>query len=248
MQREETTVGVERELRMGEVIASLIVRNKTFGPARDPAHGTSQPSRGPGDDPLFRIELALVAETAAHVGRHHAQRAFGNAELLGHLSANVMRRLRRAVERELLALRIDGADDRAWLDRRPDQAVVDAIDRDHVGGGTQRRAHGGFVAARPAKAYVGSGAGMELRRALSLRRARVGDGGERRVVDLEALGRVDGLRKGCGDDGRDRLADVAHRLARARSAPARPWASRRAIARPTAAASAPRRPRPYRRL
>ena len=43
--------------------------------------------------------------------------------------------------------------------------------------------------------------------------ARVGDGGERRVVDLEALGRVEGLRKGCGDDGRHRLADVAHRFA-----------------------------------
>src|SRR5262249_59005762 len=128
----------------------------------------------------FRIELTLVAETAAHVGRDDAQRAFGNAELLGHLPANVMRRLRRAVERELLALRIDGADDRARLDRRSDQAVVDEIDRDHVGGGTERRAHGGFVAARPAKAHVAWGARMQPWRTVSLRRARIGDGGERR--------------------------------------------------------------------
>ncbi len=115
-------------------------------------------------------------------------------------------------------MRIDGADDRARLDRRADQAVVDEIDRDHVGGGSQRRAHGGFVAARPAKTDVAGGARMQLRRALSLRRARVGDGGERRVVHREALGRVDGLRKGCGDDGRHRLADVAHRFAREREA------------------------------
>jgi hypothetical protein len=51
-----------------------------------------------------------------------------------------------------------------------------------------------------------------------LRRARVGDGGERRVVHLDALGRVDRLRQGCRDDGRDRLADVAHRFAREREA------------------------------
>src|SRR5262249_61927158 len=116
MQREETTVGVERELSMGEVIARLIVGDKAFGPARDPAHGTAQPARRPGDDPLFRIELALVAETAAHVGRDDAQRAFGNTELLRHLAANVMRRLRRTVEPKLLALRIDVTDDRARLD------------------------------------------------------------------------------------------------------------------------------------
>ena len=218
MQREETTVGLERELRMRQVIASLIVGNKALRAACDPAHGTAQPARGPGDDPFFRVELALVAETAAHVGRHHAQLALGNAELLGHLTANVMGRLRRAVKRKPLALRIDGADDRARLDRRPDQAVVDEIDRDHVGSGTQRRAHGGFVAARPAKADVPPGACVQLRRSLSLRRARVGDGGERRVVHLDALGRDDGLRKACSDDGRHRLADMAHGFAREREA------------------------------
>src|SRR6516164_8207347 len=174
---------------MGEVIASLIVGNKAFRPARDPAHGTAQPARGPGDDPLLRIELALVAETAAYVGRDDAQRALGNAELLGHLPANVMRRLGRAVKRELVALRIDGADDRARLDRGPDQAVVDEIDRDHVGGRSQRRAYGGLVAARPAKANVARGAGMQLRRSLSLRRARGGDGAKRCVVPRDARGR-----------------------------------------------------------
>ena len=218
MQREEATVGLERELRMRQVIASLIVGNKALRAARDPAHGTAQPAGGPGDDPLFRIELALVTETAAHVGRHHAQRALGNAELLGHLTANVMRRLRRAVKRKLLALRIDGADDRARLDRRPDQAVVDEIDRDHVRGRSQPCAHGGFVAARPAKADVAPGACVQLRRSLSLRRARVGDGGERRVVHLEALDRVDGLRQRCSDDGRHRLAHMAHGFAREREA------------------------------
>src|SRR5262245_51719519 len=92
-------------------------------------------------------------------------------------------------------------------------------------------------AARTAEAYVASGAGMQLRRALSLRRARVGDGGERRVVDLEALGRIDGLHKGCGDDSRDRLANVAHRFAREREA--RRLGHGRAIAR------TPHPPRPH---
>ncbi len=125
-------VAIERELGMSEMIAALIVGDKTFRPARDPAHRTAQPPRGPGDDPLLGIELALVAEAAADVGRHHAQRALGDAELLRHLAADVVRGLRRRVKRKLLALRF--GHDRARLDRRAGQAIVDEVDRDHVGG------------------------------------------------------------------------------------------------------------------
>jgi hypothetical protein len=68
LQRQEPAVRVERELGVGQVIAALIVGNKTFRPRRYPSYGMTQPSRGPGDDPLLRIEFALVAEAAAHVG------------------------------------------------------------------------------------------------------------------------------------------------------------------------------------
>src|SRR5262249_19256011 len=106
MEREETPVNIEREFRMGEVIAGLIVRDEAFRSARGPAYGPAQASRRPGDDPLLRIGFALVAEAAAHVRRDDAQRALGNAELLGDLATDVMRSLRGGVERELFALRL----------------------------------------------------------------------------------------------------------------------------------------------
>ena len=59
---------------------------------------------------------------------------------------------------------------------------------------------------------------MQLRRARRLRGACVGDGGERLVIDLDALGGIVGLRQRVGDDSHDRLAAVAHRGACQREA------------------------------
>src|SRR5262249_20805662 len=83
-QGEKMTFRVERKLGLSEVIAALVVRQKTFGTPRRPAHRTVEPARGPGDDRLLGIELALVSEAAADIGRNHAQRALTDTELLGH--------------------------------------------------------------------------------------------------------------------------------------------------------------------
>ena len=139
----------------------------------------------------------------------------------------------------LLAVRLGGGDRRARLDRRPHQAVVDEIDRDHVGGRCERRAHGGFVAARPAKADVAGRGLVQLRRVRRLRGARVGDGGKRLVIHLDALGGVGGLQQRVGDHRHDRLAAMAHGAARERET--RRLRHRRAVAR------AHRPQRPHRR-
>src|SRR5437762_1942191 len=81
----------------------------------------------PGHDRIFGIELALVAETAADIGRDNPHRALRDAELLGHQPPDVMRHLSRGVEREL---RCAGAAEReccARLDGRPDKPVVDQL-------------------------------------------------------------------------------------------------------------------------
>ncbi len=96
MQREEAAFDIERELGAGEMIARLVVDQEALGAGCDPAHRAAEPARREGDDAFLRIELALVAEAAADVGRDHAQRALGDAELLGHRAADVMRRLGRA--------------------------------------------------------------------------------------------------------------------------------------------------------
>ena len=211
-------VGVERKLGMGEVVAGLIVGEEAFGPARDPSHRASEPPRRPGDNPFLRVELALVAEAAAHVGGDDAQRALGNAELLAHLAADVMGRLGRGIERELVGAGLGCGDEGARLDRRADQAIVDEIDRDRVRGRLQRLAHRGFVAARPTKADIAGCRRMQLRRVPRLRRARIGDGGQRRVIDRDGLGRIRRLGNGFGDDRRHRFAHMPHRLAREREA------------------------------
>ena len=110
---------------------------------------------------------------------------------------------------------------------------------DHVGGRCERRAHRGFVAARPAKADVAGRGLVQLRRVRRLRGARVGDGGKRLVIDLDALGGVGGLRQRLGDHRHDRLAAMAHGAARQREA--RRLRHRRAVAR------AHRPQRPHRR-
>ena len=239
MQGKETAVGVERKLRMGQVIAGLVVRHEAFGAGRHPAHRAAQPARGPGDDALLRIELALVAEAAADIGRDHAQRALGDAELLGHLAANVMGGLRGGVEREPAAVRLGGGDAARGSIAAPTRRLLTRSIVDHVGGRCERRAHGGFVAARPAKADVAGRGLVQLRRARRLRGARVGDGGKRLVIDLDALGGVGGLQQRVGDHRHDRLAAMAHGAAREREA--RRLRHRRAVAR------AHRPQRPHRR-
>ena len=162
MQREETAIIVERELGVGEMIACLVVGEEAFGAGGDEAHGAPEPARRPGDEPLLGIDLALVAEAAADVRRDHAQRALGNAELLGHLLADVVRSLRRAREREGAGHRVDCRKRRARLERGADEAIVDEIDRDLVRRARERGAHRRLVAARPAEADIAGCGLMQL--------------------------------------------------------------------------------------
>jgi hypothetical protein len=218
MQCQEMPLAVERKLGMGEMVACLVVGDKALRPRGGPAHRTAQAARRPGDQPLLGVDLAFVAEAAAHIGRDHAQLALGDAELLGHLLTDVMGRLRGGIEREAVGARIDRGDHRARLDRATDQAIVDEIERDLVRSGLERLAHRGLVAARPAEADIAGRGLVQLRRAWHQRGTHVGHGGQRLVVDTDQLGRILGLRQSLGDDDRDRLAVVAHGLARERVA------------------------------
>jgi hypothetical protein len=132
--------------------------------------------------------------------------------LLRHLAADVVRGLRGSVELELLVPRL--ADDCAWLYRRADQTVVYEIDGDHADGGAERGEHGRFIAARPVEAHIAGRAGMQLGRGGFLRRARVGDGGERLVFHHDAVSRLECLGDALRNDCRDRFPDMAHLLAR----------------------------------
>ena len=117
----------------------------------------------------------------------------GAAEHLRELRAGTVRALRRGPHRQPLARHRDRP---ARLHRRRDQP------RDHVVGADDVR-RGGERAVDVTRAL------LPARQRLG-RRARVRDGRQRLVVDLDALGGVLGQRARLADHGGDRLAGVAH--------------------------------------
>ena len=158
--------------------------------------------------------LALVAKAAANIGRDDADTAFGQSELFGNIAPDVMGHLRRTVERQLLARGVGCGQHRARFDRRSDQPIVDEIDAGHMRRCLQRPPHGGLVAARPAKADVSRNRVVELSCLRCARFARIDNGREGFVADLDQVRRIDGLLARLRDHDRDRLADVANVLAR----------------------------------
>ena len=216
LEREEVSVPVERELGAGLVPAALIVRHEAFAARRDPSHRTPQAARGPCDDRLFRIVLSLVAEAAADVGGDQPDRGLRQAKLLGDRAADVMRHLGRAIERQLAgaAIRQHGA----GLDGRADQPVVGEIEPDHMRRAFECLLHGGHVAARKSEADVAGRAVVQLRRALLDCLAAVDDRRKRLIFDVDKFGGALRLRMCLRNHRGDRLADVAHGVARQRPA------------------------------
>src|SRR5688572_27543008 len=92
--------------------------------------------------------LALVAEAAAHVRRDDPEIAFGKAELGAYVAADVVRRLRPAIQgvrRRDHAARLDGA---------AAQAVIHQLDLDYARRPAERRLDRRGVAAGPAEATL----------------------------------------------------------------------------------------------
>ncbi len=131
-QREKPSVAVERELRVRDVVARLVVAHERLAPRRHPFQRPLQLSRGPCQNDLLGIMLALGAEPSADVRSDHAHRVLRQPELLGDELADMVRHLGRRVDHHLVAFqsalgRGDG-DDGARLDRRARDAVIDDVD------------------------------------------------------------------------------------------------------------------------
>ena len=72
-QRQELAVGVQRQLRLGDVVAAMRVRHEALGALGRPLHRPAHLAGGPGDDRLLGVVEDLRAEAAADIGRHDAQ-------------------------------------------------------------------------------------------------------------------------------------------------------------------------------
>src|SRR5262249_38278021 len=68
LQPEKLAVGVEPELGLGDVIAAVSVRHKSFAPLADPLDRPPDLAAGPGYNGLFRACRLLHAEAPAHNG------------------------------------------------------------------------------------------------------------------------------------------------------------------------------------
>ncbi len=148
-------VPVEGKFGMRDVIARLIIGCEALASARRPTDRTLEAPRRPGQNCLLRIMLALVAEAAAHIGRDDAHCGLCDPKLLGDETANVVRHLRRAVEREAVRLRI--GDNSARLHGGASKPIIDEIDPRHVRGGLELLRNGFVVAAAPFETDISRG-------------------------------------------------------------------------------------------
>ncbi len=170
-----------------------------------PLHRTLQPPRQEDGRDLFRVDVVLVPEAAAHVRRDDAHVARHRQRLLD-VVLRVVRRLVGRPEREV-AGRVETRDAAPALHRHRREARDDERGGDDPVGGCERAVH--VASSRTLRrSDVRPDHGME-RGIVAVRcTLQVVDGLQRLVDDLDAGGGVGGLRGGLRCDGCDGLPCV----------------------------------------
>ena len=92
-QAEHMSRAVEPDLGIDDLIEGLAGRQQIFHAVAGPFDGAPKMTRCRADENLLRIERALAAETAADVGRDHAQAVSGQIERAGKRVADDARHL-----------------------------------------------------------------------------------------------------------------------------------------------------------
>ena len=213
-QRQEAPALVKRQLRLGIVVARLVVAEERLGAAGHPMDRPAELFRAEHQREVFRIGPGLEAEGAADVLGQHPQPLLRHFEDDGDIVAQDARALRADAQRILVVRRIIACGGAARLHRG---------DRDALIGHRNARDEFGGLEDRVDLARIGLGIGgksgpvdgqvarrlrPDLRRAGDERGAGVGYPRQRLVVDGDEFGGV--LRRGgaLADDHRDRLTDM----------------------------------------
>ena len=208
---EELAVRVEGELRLGEVVARLVVGEEDLAAVGRPLDGTAKPGGEPQNQRLLVIERALGAKATAHIGCYHTQLVLGKLQdESGDQQPVHMRRLARCIEGVVAGGAVMLADGGARLHRVGDQPIVDELEARHVMGAREGSVDRRLVAEMPVEAEI-AGGGIEQQRPARLDGLVAGD--HRRqlpVVDLDQLGRGFRLLARFGHDHRHGVADMAH--------------------------------------
>ena len=218
LQRGDLAVGGRADLDVHVVVAREAGARQVLGARLDPLDRSSDLERADDGAHVAGIDRHLVAEAAAEIRRDHVDLVLGNAGDERQRRAVDVRRLRRHVELQP-PHRVEVRHAAARLERRGMTALEPDALLDPLRARRQRARGAVLVADLPVEDVVRLRLAIRPQQHLvGLRRERIGDDRQRRVVDLHRFGAVGGRRARLGEHGGDflvleeHLADREHHL------------------------------------
>ncbi len=221
VEREKFAGLVERQGRLDNRVARLVVGKEALGAAGQPAHRPPDLFRGNEQRRVFGVAGGAHAKAAADIAAHDAHPLGRHAEALRDVLAQHEGALRGAGENVAIAGAVVAGQRAARLHRRHDDALVDEPHPRNVRGAGKRLLDVmpvGAGKARPVERDIARRLGPDLRR---LRPDRGGDIGHRRahvIIHQHPLGSIARGRVGFGHHQRHRVADMPHHIAGQRRA------------------------------
>jgi hypothetical protein len=201
---EDAAVFINRNTCKVTLLAALVGAHQVLAPILDPFHRPLELHRRDQHQQVLRIKLAADAETAADMALMHMQRRRAAIEHAAERLAIAMRDLRGAVQLQQVLRRVVDADCSARFHRHAGVAAGLEIELDDGVGIAKRRLD--VAEAVMQHDRFGRAAGLELTGRIA------GGHHHRQLLDLDrdVLSRVLGDIRVFGEDGRHRIADVAH--------------------------------------
>ena len=210
VQRRDFAVGGRADLHVHVVIAGEAGARQVLRARLDPLDRSSDLERADDRAHVSGIDRHFVAEAAAEIRRDHMDLVLGNAGDERQRRAIDVRRLRRHVELQP-PHRVEVRDAAARLERRGMTPLEPEALLDPLRAGRHRASGAFLVADFPMKDVVRLALAVRPEQHLvGLRGERIGDDGQRRIVDLHRLGAVDGRRARLGEHGGDFLILEEH--------------------------------------
>src|SRR5437763_3282665 len=200
---------------MRDVVATLRVGHEALRALGGPLDRLPDLAGRPGDDRLLGIMEDLRAKPAADIRRDDPQLGLRYVQYVGaHQQPDHMRVLAGRVERMLAGRAVVFADRGARLHRIGDEAVVDQVELDDLGGLADCGLHRGGIAQMPIVADIARRLRPDLRRTRLQCRDNIDDRRLDGVIDRDFLGAVARLSQGLGDNDRDGIADMTNAIDR----------------------------------
>ena len=211
LEREDTAIGVERELRIGGHRPAVGVALEGIAALAGPLDRAAEGAGGVEHQRIFGIGPDLHAEAAADVAGHDPNLRGLHPQHLGEHGAHAGDALAAGVEMHHAVL--EPPDRGADLHRGGGDAVLDDGQPRDVRRARERRVGRGRVAGVPVEHRVRRRVGPDLRRAVGHRLVKRGDRGQLVEVDLDRLHALPRRLAALRDDEGDGVADEAHGVA-----------------------------------